>query len=85
MPPTLHVSPLIDNFATCVLNTTPQVLLAKAAEIATLRKTERRNAAEIRKLGLKVDKAAVVSRRHVEEMALMRRMQRQKVCDCCAR
>ena len=51
----------------------------KTAEILALRRSAQRNAAEIRRLGMAKEKAESVSRRHLEELALLKRLQRQKV------
>ena len=59
-----------------------QLLVAKTAEITALRRTARRDAAEIRRLGAAKSRAEGVGKRHLEELALLRRLQRQKVCYC---
>jgi hypothetical protein len=56
-----------------------QLLVAKTAEITALRKTARKDAAEIKRLGAAKVKAEAIGKRHLEELALLRRLQRQKV------
>ncbi|KAG5177096.1 hypothetical protein JKP88DRAFT_249009 [Tribonema minus] len=55
-----------------------ELLVAKTAEITALRKSARRDAAEIKRLGQAKERAEVVTKRHLEELALLRRLQRQK-------